>query len=176
MMKRYILNYSIRDITIRNDSIKHFPVRLLSSNQKPFITLCDYMLFLNATEERKTREKELIDFIDRQIIDSLVYELYFKEKFHEDKLYQEPKEYLLELVSKYLKPINYDKCSKLFWKKQLERKLTSQEEKELNKLEEENMKIIKEVFERIKNDKRIVEQIEKIKGHKWVKVVEGREK
>jgi len=33
----------------------------------------------------------------------------FKEKFHKDGLYPEPKEYLLEAVSKHLKPINYDR-------------------------------------------------------------------
>ena len=35
-------------------------------------------------------------------------------------LYPEPKEYLLEAVSKHLKLINYDRWAELYWKKQLE--------------------------------------------------------
>jgi len=38
------------------------------------------LLFLNETEERRKTEKDLIEFIDNQVIDSLVYELYFKDK------------------------------------------------------------------------------------------------
>lgn len=141
--------------------------------QQPFITFVDYMLFLNATKERRKSEKELIEFIDKQIIDSLVYELYFKEKFKEDRLYPEAKEYLLELVSKHLKPINYDRWSELYWKKQLEGKLSEKEEKEFEKLDKENMKIIREVVEKIKRDGKIIEQVRKIKSHPWVKIVES---
>jgi hypothetical protein len=77
--------------------------------------------------------------------DFLIYELYFKEKFHEEGFYPEPKEYLLERVSKLLKPMNYDHWAELYWKKQLEEKLTAVEEKELEKLENENLKIIEGV-------------------------------
>lgn len=73
----------------------HIPIPKMEEGvQTPFIHLCDYMLFLNKTEERRKSEKELIDFIDRQIIDSLVYELYFKDELRTN---------LLELVEPYLK-------------------------------------------------------------------------
>lgn len=85
----------------------------------------------------------------------------------------ETKEYLLEAVSKHLKPINYDRWSELYWKKQLENKLTHEEEKELNNIEKENLKTIKEIVEKIKNDNKIMELIEKIKSHPWVRVIEG---
>jgi hypothetical protein len=151
------------------------PIKAPASPEK-FIILADYMLFLNATEERRNTEKELIEFIDKQIIDSLVYELYFKEKFYEDKLYDAKEEILLKLIEQYLKPIDYDKYSELYWKKQLGEKLSNDEEKELERLDEENLKVIKEVVEKIKSDKKIIEQIEKIKSHPWVKIIEGREK
>jgi len=54
----------------------------------------------------------------------MIRKLYFKEKFYEDGLYPEPKEYPLELVSKHLKPINYDRGAELYWMKQLEEELT----------------------------------------------------
>jgi len=136
-------------------------------------TTSSYLLFLNTTEERRKKLKEIIEFFDRQIADCLVYELYFKEKFAEDGLYPEPKEYLLETVSKLLKPINYDRWAELYWKKQLEENISKDEEEELKKLEEENLKTIKEVYNSIKNNSEVKKWIEKIKSHKWVKVIEG---
>jgi hypothetical protein len=38
--------------------------------------------------------------------------------------------------------------------------------------DEEKLKVIKEVVERIKSDGRIKEQIEKIKNHEWVRIIE----
>jgi hypothetical protein len=122
--------------------VRDFPIVDASFNQAPFIHLCDYMLFLNETEERRESEKELID---KQIIDSLVYELYFKEKFEEEGL----KTNLLGLVEPYLKDI------------------------ENFKNEEEKLKLINEVVESIKSDGKVKKEIKRIKGHEWVKMVEG---
>jgi len=152
--------------------IEKIPIRLPKIT-KPYETIADYLLFLNATEERRKKLKEIIEFFDRKIADSLVYELYFKEKFHEDGLYPEPKEYLLEAVSKYLKSINYDRWADLYWKKQLEDSLKKEEEEELKQLEEENLRTIIEVFEVIKADKEVMNLIEKIKQHEWVKLIEN---
>ena len=102
----------------------------------------------------------------------MIRKLHFKEKFYEDGLYPEPKEYLLELVSKLLKPINYDPWAELYWKKQLEEKITAKEEKELEKLEKENLKIVERVYNALIKDKEIQKQIDRIKGHEWVRVVE----
>lgn len=143
--------------------------------QQIFEILTDYILYINSDKDIREKFKDTIEFFDRQIADSLVYELYFKEKFHEDGLYSEPREYLLELVSKNLKSINYDRWAELYWKKQLENDLIVEEEKELEKLEKENISIIKEVYNSLINDSEILEQIEKIKSHEWVKVIEGRQ-
>jgi len=110
----------------------------------------------------------------KELLDISIYELYFKEKFAEDGLYPEPKEYLLEAVSKHLKPISYDRWAQAYWKKQLEDDLTSDEEKELEKLEEKNMETIEKVYQDLAQDKDIKNWIEKIKSHKWVKVIEGK--
>ena len=122
---------------------KLFPIKI-PQNQTSFITLCDYMLFLNETEERRKTETELIEFIDKHVIDSLVYELYFKEKFEEDGL----KTNLLGLVEPFLKDI------------------------ESLETDEEKLKVIKEVVEKIKKDGKVKKAIERAKSHEWVKVVE----
>ena len=60
-----------------------------------------------------------------------------------------------------------------YWKKQLEGNLTEKEQKELEELEEENMKTTREVCKALKEDVKVEKLIEKIKPHEWVKVVEG---
>ncbi|OFV67339.1 MAG: hypothetical protein SCAL_001608 [Candidatus Syntrophoarchaeum caldarius] len=47
--------------------------------------------------------------------------------------------------------------------------MTPDRERELEKLERENMKTIEEVYEAIKADGEIMELIERIKGHEWVR-------
>mgnify|MGYP003880398481 CR=1 FL=1 len=128
-------------------TLEKYPIKI-PQNQQPFIILCNYMLFLNKTEARRKSEKELIEFIDKQIIDPLVYELYFKEKFKQDGI----KTNLFELVEPYFKDIS---------------NLNSDEQK---------LQTIKKVVEKIKNDKRVMGQMEKIKSHPWVRVIEGRRK
>ena len=102
----------------------------------------------------------------------MMYELYFKEKFHSDCLYPAPKGYLAEAVSKHIKPVDYDRWSKLYWKKQIEGNLTEEEQKELEEVEKENMKTIEEVYKALKEDVKVKGLIEKIKSHEWVKVIE----
>jgi len=54
----------------------------------------------------------------------------------------------------------------------LEENLTEVEEKELKKLEKENMEKIEEVYNALKEDAEIQMWIEKIKSHEWIKVIE----
>ena len=69
---------------------------------------------------------------------------------------------------------SYDPWAELYWKKQIEGNLTEQEQKELEKLEKENMKTTEEIYKALKKDVKIKELIEKIKSHEWVKVIEGK--
>lgn len=144
LINYFIIVFLSDQLHVLPGNTRNIPIKFPLS-QIPFTILTDYMLFLNSIEERRTKEKETIDFIDKQIIDSLVYELYFKEKFEQDRI----KINLLELVELYLKDIS---------------NLNSDEQK---------LHVIKEVAEKIKNDKKITEQIEKIKSHPWVKIIEG---
>ncbi len=51
--------------------------------------------------------------------------------------------------------------------------MSSKEEKELETLEKENLNTIEGVYSALTGDREIQAQIEKIKSHPWVKVVEG---
>ena len=57
----------------------------------------------------------------------------------------------------------------------MEGNLTEEEQKELEKLEKENMRTIEEVYKALKEDMKIKELIEKIKSHKRIKIIEGEE-
>ncbi|MEM3333217.1 MAG: hypothetical protein QW745_03295 [Thermoplasmata archaeon] len=116
-----------------------------------FYSVIDYLLFDCQTGKNSS---------EYGIVDSLVYELYLK------------KNHLLQLISKHLKPINYDRWAELYWKKQLERNLTASEEKEFEQLNTENLTIIQDVYQKLSEDKDIQKQIEKIKSHSWVKIIE----
>jgi hypothetical protein len=150
---KYIYINAIRTMHFSGKYASSVPIinpnfQFIKNVQQPFIILADYMLFLNAIEGKRTKEEELINFIDKQIIDSLVYELYFKEKFEQDRI----KTNLLELIELHFKDIS---------------SLDSDEQK---------LEAIKKVVEEIKNDKKIMEQIRKIKSHSWVRIIEGEER
>lgn len=77
--------------------------------------------------------------------------------------------FLIDLVAKYLKPI-YDSYAKLAYSIE---PLSEKEKERMKKMGEECLETIKEVVESIKSDREIMELIERIKEHEWVRVVEG---
>ena len=50
--------------------------------------------------------------------------------------------------------------------------ITEEEKKELEKLEDENLKNIKGVYNALIKDKKIQKQMEQITGHEWAKIIE----
>jgi hypothetical protein len=153
--------------------------------------LADYITFLSSTKDLRESEKDLISFIDVQVLDTLIYELYFKEKFIEDgkKAIEEAKNtektekepiypqhekgpFLIDLVAKYLKPIDYDSYAKLAYSIE---PLSEKEKQKMEEMKEKYLKTIKEVIEAIKADNEIMGLIERIKQHEWVRVIEGAE-
>ena len=119
----------------------------------------NYLRFLNATEEKRTQFKNTVEFFDRQITDSLVYELYFCGFCSRICSIGVTVTTPAKFISKHLKPISYDRWAELHWKKQLEENLASEEGKELENLETENTKTIEGVYDVIANDVEIQKQI-----------------
>ncbi len=152
--------------------IEKIPIKL-PKNLKPYEILSDYLSFLNIKEDFRQQYKMQIKFFDKQIADSLVYELYFEEKFQQDWVYDDFDWKLVDLVSKYLKEIDFDSYARLYWKWQLEG-LSEKEKEKLEDLEKKNLEVVLDVYERLKSDEKILQLIERIKEHRWVKVVEGK--
>ncbi len=165
----WIFNRFSASNNITAPEVRRLPLLLehtdVFSNMGKILSFIKYMNYGNILDYSFY---EFYNFIK----DNMIYELYFREKFHEDGLYPEPKNYLLEAVAKHLKPINYDRWAELYWKKQIEDALSEEEEAELERLEEENLKTIEEVYEALKNDEEVKRWIEKIKSHEWVRLIE----
>ncbi len=131
--------YEYRKIFMENLQI------IFPENETPFFILTDFLHFCSRMKymsKENFSEQRYLFF--KLISDSLVYTLYFKEKFAGDGVPTN----LAELVESYL--VNIDGLG----------------------LDEEKIAAIEKVYEKITADEEIMETIEKIKSHEWVKVVE----
>jgi len=124
------------------------PIKISQDYQKPFEILCNYMLLLRKNKNQGKIEKELIRYLDQQIIDSSVCELYFREEFRKDGMETS----LVELLEPYLRSLSSLKSD---WQK---------------------VETIRNIITKIKTDKRIMRQLKRIKLHPWVRIVEGKQK
>jgi len=118
-------------------------------------------------------DSEYSSYFDEDLLDSLVYELYFKDKFVEDGTYSGIKIDLASLLEGCIPKIKYDEWSALYWKKKLGEDLSPKEEQSLNSLEKDNLEIIKSTYDTLTKNKEIAELINRIKSNDWIKLIEG---
>lgn len=175
----YTYNRAIRTMDFIDYYAKQLPTPKELTKSSVVANLAIYLSILSQSSQ-----DYLKDPLDR-LLDCVIYEFYFKQKFIEDskKALEEGREliyphlengpFLIDLIAEYLKSVEYDRWYKLYWKKQIDEKLTKEEEEELEKLEKENLGTIQEVYESIKQDTEIIGLIERIRSHEWVKVIEG---
>lgn len=107
-------------------------------NTKYFSNVVEYLILLN----NQHADDALISFLDFNILDSLIYELYFGDAL---------KTNLKAFVIKKLHPLPE------------------------NLSDEKKLHIVENVITALKGDEEIQAQIERIKAHPWVRVVEGEE-
>lgn len=72
-------NRSTLTINILPNNLELIPL-IIPKSLEVYLKLADYMNYLNETEDRRIKYEKLIQFIDDNIIDSLIYELYFKNQ------------------------------------------------------------------------------------------------
>ena len=147
------------------ETIDKLPIpKINAKTNKIFSRNGDLLLFLNTNEERKVQFKDMIEFFDFQITDSMVYSLYFSSKFATGGIPTD----LVDKISPHIKPIDYDRWAQLEFKDEL----TRTEMKEKQVLEKSNMAAIESVYQRLKDDKEIQGYIQQIKAHPWVRLIE----
>ena len=157
-------------IQLKKTYLEELRIPLLDEEVHTYLNTFAYLMIFISYFSDKYREKLTLM---KNLSDSIVYELYFREKFHEDGLYPGAENYLLKAVAKHLRPIDYDRWAELYWKKQIEGGLSEEEERELRELEEKNLKTIEEVYRELSEDEEVKKWVEKIKSHPWVRVIEG---
>jgi len=149
--------------------IGEIPLQTEIFNSQILEIFVKYLLFLNSTEERREKLSEIINFIKDELINSLVYKLYFSHKFQEDNLKVEN---LSALIHKKIKEIKYNIWLTHFREKQLNNNSFYEENDKLDEIEDDISKSINTGVFLIKSDKKIMEMIGKIKSHPWVKIIE----
>lgn len=149
-----------KQLELFGEPLGFFPI---PSDFKDYLVLSyisDYLLLLYSINHEDTIYQQIRDFFERQIGDTLVYELYFKEEFYRSQSDSTP---LLKIISKYLKPVDYDQWSEYQMKKR-EEMFQSDNKMYLN--------TISEAFKSLKRDQLIQTKINEIKSHPWVQLVD----
>ncbi|MHA2246543.1 MAG: Eco57I restriction-modification methylase domain-containing protein [Candidatus Hodarchaeales archaeon] len=134
--------------------------------------ISDYILFLLSIKSKRIRFQQIIIYFKEQIADTLVFELYFKERLQRNGAYQSEKPSLLEHLSKKLKNIEYDQWAKLHYKEQLEKGLSDNEKFEKETLENESMNIIEESYTSLKQSKQVWKLLTQIRANNFVKTID----
>jgi len=135
--------------------------------QLPLVTLTDYLLFLNQyyydryeSQKKNNPDIETIKEYFDDLANSLVFELYLGEEIGTD---------ITQLVNNRLKEINYDDWIKLEFKEDI----TPEEQVERSKLEENNLRVIYDVYRNLDSDRRLQEAMYSLKFHPMIKTILG---
>jgi hypothetical protein len=105
--------------------VSELPIpKIPESEQQPFIKLVDYILFIkkqpfyNSTDLNFAEERLMSNFFEN-LIDALVYELYFPEELHEAK-----KQFMNLIIKENLPDLDAIEGDKVSTLKQIVRRLT----------------------------------------------------
>lgn len=140
------------------DDFRKLPIKTIK-DQTFFVNLVKILHFLYQSEG----DIEMIKFLDKVLLNFIVYEIYFEDKLREEGLYQD----LLNFVKIGFKKIDFDTWIKL----KLKYDLTDDEKNRILTIEESNKKIIEEIYEEL--DKDIINQkIESMKQLDWIEKIE----
>ncbi|MBD3227394.1 MAG: N-6 DNA methylase, partial [Candidatus Lokiarchaeota archaeon] len=144
--------------------IEKLPI-ILPENPRPFKILAEYLLFLNSDPIIQKDYAEQISFLDRKIANSIIYELYFNHKLKSDGI----KSDLIALISNNLEIINFK-----FFELNIKDKMgLNYNVNDYKQIKSDNLSIINSVFKSLINDKKIINQIQEIRSHPWIKKVES---
>ncbi len=165
LMEFYTLNY------LTDDYNKSFLELLpLPENQEQYKNVLSligqYQEFSQITSGKN---------IFNSISNFLVYEVYFHSRFNsnlEEQIYNEDKLFLVDYLSKLLKPIPFDEWIRLYKQSNIEI-LSKIESKSLNEKTKEIIESLNNIYSKIKNTPSIKAITDKIASHSWVKKIES---
>lgn len=148
--------------------LREFPIVNIENDKKKLLSiLVDYMQFLKSNKLKRKKFKEIIRFLDKKIINVLVYEIYLNQK-KDLKLSSS----LIDIIPKFLSPIDFDSWMSLYSKGQFQN-LSKKENTQFDVLTKKIIDNISQTYSSLINDKKVLEVIEKIKSHDWIKLIEA---
>ncbi len=167
-------------VRYKKSYIQRLPIRL-PTYQRPFEIVADYLLFLSQLQHTKwwerlpAEEKKLtlsvFQFLDDQVANPLVYELYFRELF-ENEQQKHKKLFLAHYIDKKVKEIDYASWCSALWNHALS---DAQDEKipsSLQQLTHSNWRLIKTVVKELKKDHRLSSYLSTLKTNTWIQKIE----
>ncbi|WP_461864645.1 Eco57I restriction-modification methylase domain-containing protein [Thermococcus sp.] len=166
-MGLYSVSMTGNTIKYERALLQRLPVVLPDDSDKwVYETIADYLLFLSSDDEPKEKHRKELQFLD-ELGNLLVLELYFREKFQNDGVYQ-GLPLLRDIVKKYLQTIDYDEYAKLHYSIE---PLDVQQSARLSQLRDQNLKTIRSVVAKLLQDQDTLNLVGKMKAHKWSKTV-----
>ncbi len=112
-------------------------------NQSSLKTCVQYLIVLNLSKESREKNQDLSEYLEKQLVDPLVFEAYFSDLWKNDI-----KSPLFPLLDKYLNPIDFDAIWQLYLTQ-----LTSNALELPHTLVELNKKAVNIISESLKNIK-----------------------
>lgn len=162
-----------KQLELFGEPLGYFPIHYEIENYSIIYRITEYLLFLHSLKYKENAFQQIKDFFDKELGDSLVYELYFKDKFHKEGFYQSNRALLIESMSKHLEPIKYDYWIESCFKERLQRNSNQFNNCNKETLTKENLRVINKVYMSLRNNQLIQAKIKRIKSNSWVQLIEG---
>ena len=154
------------------EPLSFFPIPTHQKVTPLFAKLCEYLIFLHSSlcKEEK-RFQQITNYIETQIIDSLIYELYLGGNSQETAIHHTAFP-LLENLSRRIQCIEFDKWEMLHYKEKSGEGMSQEAKSQLENLKEQNKEIIDEFYSLLHTDNQIRDLISEIKTSDSVNIIE----
>ena len=146
------------------DDLKKLPIKKIR-DQSLFIKIEHILEFLYVYD------KENAKIID-DLLNFLVYELYFSNQFYKDRIYTEDTFQLADHIAEYLPDFDFRDWNDLYWRYKLE-ELNELELPRLNNMVRFISELINQFLVNVKEDEGMHDIIKSIKSHQWIQIIEN---
>ncbi len=157
-----------KQLELFGEPLNYFP---LPRNFHPLSTLADYLLFLYYIKDLNPKFMRIRDFFESYIIDSLIYELYFGDKFASDKKTRYNDHSLLQLVLKCINKVNFEDWIELNYRNEMTNSLDEEDYIKLMTSKEEILNEINNSYVLLSQNKDIKRIVEQILSNKWIESI-----
>lgn len=130
--------------------------------------LSDYLMFLFSIKNSDPRIQEIRDYLEKDISNCLVNELFLREKLSAENYLSNDDPTLLDYISENFSPINYEYWSVTHYKKPQKPKFHYENRENVEK---RYLTLIEESYKQIRDNSLISDYLVKLKAHPWVEMM-----